>query len=61
MENNIQAEKLNKEEIQIQENHNDDYWTKKYDITIDDLKKTAHTAISDIIIAAGIKHKSFSL
>jgi hypothetical protein len=61
MENSIQTEKQNLEEILLQETQQDEYWTKKYDISIEELKKTANTALSDIIIAAGIKHKSFSL
>lgn len=61
MESNIQTEKQTREEIQIQDNHNDEYWSKKYDISIEELRKTANTAISDIIIAAGIRHKSFSV
>jgi len=60
MENNIQTEKQNREVKQLQDTHNDEYWAKKYDISIDELKKTANTAIADIIIAAGIKHKTFS-
>jgi len=60
MESTVQTEKQNKEEILIQENHNDEYWAKKYDISIDELKKKANVAISDLIIEAGIKHKSFS-
>lgn len=61
METKTQAEKKNQEEILLQDAHNDEYWAKKYDISIEDLKKTANTTIADIIIAAGIKHKSFSL
>ena len=60
MESTVQTENQNKEEILIQENHNDEYWAKKYDISIDELKKKANVAISDLIIEAGIKHKSFS-
>jgi len=61
MENSIKTEKLKKEEKQLQDTHKDEYWAKKYDISIEELKETANITISDIIIAAGIKHKSFSL
>jgi len=59
MKNQIHAEKENKEEELVQENHNDEYWAKKYDISVDELKETGDTDLSTLIIQAGIKRKSF--
>jgi hypothetical protein len=59
MENTIQTEKQNKEEIQFRDAFADEYWSKEYDISFDELKKTANIGLSDTIIAAGIKHKTF--
>jgi len=62
MENQIQMEeKLVREEKQLQETHNDEYWAKKYDVSIDELRKAGNINISTLIIEAGIKHKAFSL
>lgn len=59
MENRTQENKQQKEEILLQDVHNDEYWAKKYDVSPDDLKKSGINKIADIIIKAGIKHKSF--
>ncbi|MBV8390455.1 MAG: hypothetical protein JO080_11695 [Mucilaginibacter sp.] len=59
MKNQIHTEKENKEEELVQENHNDEYWAKKYDISVDELKETGDTDLSTLIIQAGIKRKSF--
>lgn len=58
MENRIHTEKENKEKL-VQETHNDEYWSKKYDITVDELKETGNIDLSTLIIKAGIKRKSF--
>ena len=62
MENHIQTEeKLSREEQQVQDNHHDEYWAKKYDISIDELRKADNIDISTLIIEAGKKHNAFSL
>lgn len=61
MENSVQIEKQNREVKQLKDTHNDEYWSKEYDISIDELRKEENTAISNVIIEAGIKHKSFNL
>ena len=61
MESNNQAEKLRKEELLLQDTHNDDYWAKEYDISKDELKKADRKDILTKIVEAGIKHKSFVL
>lgn len=59
MKNHIRNEKEQKEEKLVQENHNDEYWTKKYDISADELKGTGNIDLSTLIIKAGIKRKTF--
>ena len=59
MKNHIHSEKEHKDEKLVQENHNDDYWTKKYDISAEELKGTGNIDLSTLIIKAGIKRKSF--
>jgi hypothetical protein len=59
MENRIHHEVETKEEKLVQETHNDEYWTKKYDISADELKKTGNIDLSTLIIKAGFKRKSF--
>jgi hypothetical protein len=61
MENNIKTEKLAQEEIQLEEAYKDDFWSKKYDVTKEELKKIGNLKLSDLIIKAGAKHKSFSV
>ena len=59
MENRIHTEKEIKEEKLVQETHNDEYWSKKYDISVDEVKETGNIDLSTLIIKAGIKRKSF--
>ena len=59
MKNHTHSEKEQKEEKLVQENHNDEYWTKKYDISADELKGTGNIDLSTLIIKAGIKRKTF--
>jgi len=48
--------------IQIQENHADEYWSKKYGVSTEEMKKTGNNiGIIEKIIEASIKNKSFSL
>jgi hypothetical protein len=61
MENNIKTEKLAQEEKMLEETYKDDFWSKKYDVTKEELKKIGKLKISDLIIKAGAKHKSFSI
>jgi hypothetical protein len=61
MENNIQTDNQAKEEKLLEETYKDDFWSKKYDVTKEELKKIGKIGISAMIIEAGIKHKTFSL
>lgn len=61
MESNIQTEKQKREERSIQDTYNDEYWSKKYNVSSTELKKTGKAGISARIIEASIKNKSFSL
>lgn len=60
MENNIKTEKQKIEERLLQDDYNDDYWSKKYNVSKDDLNKTGNIGISAKIIEASIRNKSFS-
>ena len=61
MNNSIQTEDRKKEVIEIQKNYEDDYWSKKYDVSTDELKETGnYIPLSARIIKAGIKHKVFA-
>jgi len=59
MKNRIHNEKENKEEKLVQETHNDEHWSNKYDISVDELKGTGNIDLTTLIIKAGIKRKSF--
>jgi hypothetical protein len=61
MESNILTEKEKKEERSIQDTYNDEYWSKKYNVSPTELKKTGKDGISAKIIEASIRNKSFSL
>jgi hypothetical protein len=50
MENNIQKEQQQREEMQIQDTYNDEYWQKKYGVSADELKATADIGIPAKII-----------
>lgn len=61
MENNVQTAREVKQEEKLQEAFKDEYWAKKYDVTIDELKKVAEIGISALIIESGKKHKAFAV
>ena len=61
MENNIQTDNQAKEEKLLEETYKDDFWSKKYDVTKEELKKIGKISLSAMIIEAGAKRKSFSL
>ncbi len=61
MENYSKTENQTKEVSQIQDNYNDEYWSKKYGVSADDLKKTHKVGISAKIIEANIKNKNFNV
>ena len=61
MKNNIQNEKQKRQINQIQANSADEYWTKKYGVSTDELKaKGTRMSVSDKILEVAIKNKSFS-
>lgn len=59
MDNTIEAEKLQEEVKKFQDAFNDDHWSKKYDISKDDLKAKVNSGISSAIIESGIRHNIF--
>jgi hypothetical protein len=59
MENSIQTERQQREERQIQDTYNDDYWLKKYGVSADELKETEDIGLSARIIQVNIKNNSF--
>jgi hypothetical protein len=62
MNNHIEAEEQKKETTLIRENLEDEYWSKKYGVSSEDLKKTGNNiGLSAKIIAATFKKKSYSL
>jgi len=61
MNNHIKNGDPKKEVIEIQKNYEDEYWSRKYDVSTEELKETGHNMpLSARIIKAGIKHKSFA-
>ena len=61
MENNIKTDNQAKDEKILEETYKDDFWSKNYDVTKDELKKGGRISLSAMIIEAGAKRKSFSL
>ncbi|MDF2434398.1 MAG: hypothetical protein JWP44_4029 [Mucilaginibacter sp.] len=62
MKNNNQAEAREKHALQIKENYEDEYWSKKYGVSTEQLKEKGNkVGISTKIIDAYFKKKSFSL
>ncbi len=62
MDNSIKAEDQTRELSQIRENHEDEYWGKKYGVSSDEIKRSGHNKdISARIIEAAFKKKSYSL
>lgn len=61
MNNRIKTEDPRKAVIEIQKNYEDEYWSKKYDVSTEELKEAGNSAtLSAKIIKAGFKHKSFA-
>jgi hypothetical protein len=60
METPVKTEAKKPEEI-LQETHNDEYWTKEFEVSQEDLKQMANIDISSLIVESGKKHKVFSL
>ncbi|MDO3644315.1 MAG: hypothetical protein ACTHMI_08335 [Mucilaginibacter sp.] len=59
MKNNSQNQ--NREITQIQANSADEYWTKKYGVSTDELKAKSHRmSITDKILEVAAKNKTFS-
>lgn len=61
MKNNIQNERQKREITQIQANSADEYWSKKYGVSTDELKaKGTRMSVSDKILEVATKNKIFS-
>jgi hypothetical protein len=59
MEKSIQTEDRNREVSKIQDTYNDDYWTKTYGVSPEELKANTEDNLSARIIQANIKNHSF--
>jgi hypothetical protein len=59
MENSIQTEERNREVSKIQDTYNDDYWTKTYGVSAEELKESKDGDLSARIIQANIKNNNF--
>jgi isocitrate/isopropylmalate dehydrogenase len=56
MNNSIKAEDRTKEISEIRENYEDEYWSKKYGVSSDEIKKNSHHKdISTRIVEAAFK------
>jgi hypothetical protein len=61
MENHIKTENQKKQFNQILDNYNDEYWSKKYGVSAQDLKNTSsNLGISAKIIEATSKNMAFN-
>jgi hypothetical protein len=61
METNVKIETQNREISQIKANSEDEYWSKKYDVSTEQLKETKSLmGISEKILKLTTKNKSFS-
>ena len=57
MKSNSEIEIPDNEKVQVKENDDVDYWSKKYDISAEDLKKKAYNiGIYDRIIESYLQH-----
>jgi hypothetical protein len=62
MNNNIRTETQKREIFQIQANSEDEYWSKKYGVSAEDLKQKGKTiGVSAKILEATSKNKSFGI
>ena len=61
METNVKIENQNKEISQIKANSEDEYWSKKYNVSTEQLKETGNImGISDKILQVTTKNRTFS-
>jgi len=61
METNVKIETQNREISQIKANSEDEYWSKKYDVSTEQIKETGGIiGISEKILKLTTKNKSFS-
>ncbi|MDB4918904.1 hypothetical protein [Mucilaginibacter sp.] len=62
METNVKNKNQNREISQMKANSEDEYWSKKYDVSTEQLKETGNTiGISEKILKLTAKNKSFSI
>jgi Protein of unknown function (DUF3606) len=62
MDTQIKTASRNKEITNIQENYEVDYWSKKYGVSTEELKKTGHTdSIRAKIVEAQFKNKNSNI
>jgi len=61
MKNHIEAEEQTKELTLLQDNHEDEYWGKKYGVSAEELKTTSNKLdISSKILEVNFKKKAYS-
>ena len=62
MEANVKNKNQNREISQMKANSEDEYWSKKYDVSTEQLKETGNIiGISEKILKVTTKNKSFSI
>jgi hypothetical protein len=62
METNVKNKNQNREISQMKANSEDEYWSKKYDVSTEQLKETGNIiGISEKILKVTTKNKSFSI
>jgi len=60
MNNKVKASPNDQDLAKIRDNYEEDYWSKKYGVTTDEIKKSEnHLGIQDRIIKALFKNKVF--
>jgi hypothetical protein len=61
MNKNIEAEDSNKNLALLQDNHADEYWSKKYGVSAEELKQANHKSdITSKILEVNFKKKAYS-
>jgi len=59
MENTLQTEKQKLAERQLHDAYNDEYWSKTYGVSAEELKETKDGGLSEKIIEINVKNNTF--